>query len=108
MDTNQPTSGFVGIVRLTWVALGPALLAVTTSHIFLEGTGWHTAADYVFFTILATMILGRWLEVLRGVPLISFDEPTTRRDFYCYVAVVLVVGMTIWIFANAFGNRGAA
>jgi hypothetical protein len=108
MDKNQPTSGFVGIGRLIWVALGPAFLALTTSHIFLEGTGWHTPADYVFFTILGTIILGRWLEVLGGVPLISFGEPSTRKDFYRYVAFVLFAGMTIWFFANAFGNGGTA
>jgi hypothetical protein len=108
MDTNQPTSGFVGIGRFIWAALGPAFLALTTSHIIVEGTGWHTPADYVFFAILATMILGRWFEILRGVPLISYDEAATRRDLYRYVTYVLVVGLAIWIFANAFGNRGTA
>jgi hypothetical protein len=108
MDTNQPTSGLVGIGRLIWVALGPAFLALTTSHIVLEGTGWHTPADYVFFAILATIILGRWLEVLRGVPLTSCDEPATRKDLNRYVTCVLVAGLAIWILANAFGNRGTA
>ena len=109
MDKNQPTSRIVGIGRLIWAALGPALLGVTSSHIFLEGTGWHTAGDYVLFTTtLATMILGRWLEVLDGVPLISFGEPSTRKDFYRYVAFVLVVGLSILSFAIAFGNRGTA
>jgi hypothetical protein len=109
MDKNQPTSGIVGIGRLIWVALGPALLAVATSHIFLEGTGWHTAGDYVLFTTtLATMILGRWLEVLEGVPLISSGEPSTRKDFYRYAAFVLVVGLSVLSFAIAFGNRGTA
>ena len=108
MDKNHPTSGFVGFGRVIWVVLGPMIMALTTSHIVLNGTGWHTPADYVFFAILGVMILGRWLEVRGGVPLTSVDEPATRKDFYRYVAFVLVAGLTIWIIANAFGNRGAA
>jgi hypothetical protein len=108
MDMKQPTSGFVGLARLGWAALGPAFLALTTSHIFLEGTGWHTPADYVFFSILAAIILGRGFEVLRGIPLVTFGEPATGKDFYGYAASVLVAGLAIWAFANAFGNGGAA
>jgi hypothetical protein len=108
MDTNQPTPGYAGFGRLFWVVLGPMLLAITTMHIFLNGTGWHTPADYVFFAILATMILGRWLEVLGGVAQTADGEPATRKDFYRYIAFVLIVGVAIWIIANAFGNRGAA
>ena len=107
MDINQPTPGFAGLGRLVWMALGPMFLAVISIHIFLNGTGWHTPADYVFFAILATMILGRWLEVLGGVPLTSVGEPATKKDFYRYVAFVLGAGLAIWILANTFGNRGA-
>jgi hypothetical protein len=84
------------------------IMALTTSHIVENGTGWHTPADYVFFAILGVMILGRWFEVLGGVPLTSVDEPATHKDFYRYVALALVASLTIWFFANAFGNRGAA
>ena len=106
MDNDKSPTGFAALGRLVWMALGPMVLAVTTMHIFLNGTGWHTPADYVFFATLAVMILGRWLEVLGGVPLTSVGEPATRKDFYFYVASVLGAGLTIWIIANAFGNHG--
>jgi hypothetical protein len=106
MEKNQSTSGFAAFGRLVWMALGPIVLAFTTIHIYLNGTGWRTTADYVFFAILGGMILGRWLEVLGGIPLTSVGEPATRKDFYQYVALVLGAGLTIWIVANAFGNHG--
>ena len=106
MDNDKSSSGFAALGRLVWMALGPMVLALTTMHIFLNGTGWHTPADYVFFATLAVMILGRWLEVLGGVPRTSVGEPATLKDFYRYVASVLGAGLTIWIIANAFGNRG--
>lgn len=86
--------------------IGATILALTTMNIYLKGTGWHTTADYVFFATLGVMILGRWLEVLGGIPLSSVGEPTTRKDFYQYVAFVLGAGFAIWIIANAFGNHG--
>lgn len=105
MEKNQ-SAPTLALGRMVWMALGPGLLAVTTMHIYLKGTGWHTPADYVFFATLAMMILGRWLEVLGGVPLTSVSEPATRKDFYQYVAWVLGAGIAIWIIANAFGNHG--
>jgi len=75
-------------------------------YIFLESTGWHTPADYVFFIALAAMILGRWLEVLGGQPLTGVGEPATPKDFYRYIVVVLIAGISLWILVNAFGNQG--
>jgi hypothetical protein len=107
MDKNQSTPQFALFGRLVWMALGPGLLAITAIHIFLNGKGWHTPADYVFFATLAAMVLGRWLEILGGQPLNSDGEPATPKDFYRYVALVLGVGVALWVLANAFGNRGA-
>jgi hypothetical protein len=106
MEKNQSTPLFAALGRLVWMALGPMALALTTMHIYIYGTGWHTTADYVFFATLGVMILGRWLEVLGGIPLTSVGEPATRKDFYQYVSLVLVAGLAIWIVANALGNHG--
>ena len=106
MDKDYSSPGFAQMGRLLWIALGPGILAITAMYIFVEGTGWHTSADYVFFVTLAAMILGRWLEVLGGHPLTGVGEPATPKDFYRYVVVVLGTGVTLWILVNAFGNHG--
>jgi hypothetical protein len=106
MEKNRSTPLSTALGRLIWMVLGPGFLAITTMHIYLYGTGWHTTAHYVFFATLGVMILGRWLEVLGGVPLNSPGEPATRKDFYEYVAFVLGAGLVIWIIANALGNHG--
>jgi hypothetical protein len=106
MKEDQSSPGFAQLGRIVWIALGPGLLAITAMYIFLEGTGWHTPADYIFFAAVAAMILGRWLEVLGGHPLTSVGEPATPKDFHRYVVVVLAAGVTLWILVNAFGNHG--
>ena len=106
METDKHTPGFAGLGRLFWMVIGPGLLAITAMHIYLNGTGWHTVADYVYFAILVLMILGRWLEYLGGVPLNSFGEPSTPRDFRQYIVLLTIAGIAIWVVANAFGNHG--
>jgi hypothetical protein len=106
MNTEPSSPGFAQLGRILWVALCPALLAITTIHIYQNGTGWHTPADYLFFAILTAMILGRWLEVLGGHPLTGTGEPATPEDFRRYVVITLAVGFTIWILVNAIGNHG--
>jgi hypothetical protein len=108
MEKDHDLSRLWSIGRFVWMVLGPMFLALTANHIFLNGTGWHTPADYVFFATLAVMILGRWLEVLQRIPLTSISQPATRKDFYLYAAFVFSAGLTIWIIANAFGNHGRA
>jgi hypothetical protein len=106
MYEDQSSPGFAQFGRLLWIALGPGVLAISAMYIFLEGTGWYTPADYVFFTALAAMILGRWLEVLGGHPLTGVGEPATPQDFHRYIVVALIAGLSLWIVVNALGNQG--
>jgi hypothetical protein len=106
MNDNQSTPQYALFGRLFWMAFGPGLLAIISMHIVLNGTGWFTSADYLFFATLAAMLLGRWLEVLGGQPLTVYGEPATLKDFYRYVMFVVGIGGALWVLANTFGNRG--
>jgi hypothetical protein len=103
---NEAGPGFAIFGRIIWMGLGPMVLAITTVYIVFQGTGWHTPADYVFFATVGAMVFGRWLEVLGGRPLTSEGAPATEKDFYRYVAGLVVLGLSMWMLANAFGNKG--
>ena len=107
MNKNQSSPGFAQFGRIFWMMLGPGILAITAMYI-RQGTGWHTPANYIFLITLAATILGRWLEVLGGHPLTSVGEPASPKDFYRYVIVVLIAGVSLWILVNTFGNQGRA
>jgi hypothetical protein len=108
MDQTSSSPAYAVFGRLLWMMAGPAVLIITTAHIVLEGKGWHTTADYVFFVALAATVLGRWLEMLGGHPQTCDGAPATRKDVYRYTIVALVVGVALWVLANALGNRGAS
>jgi hypothetical protein len=86
--------------------IGPMALMLITIHIFFRGVGWITPADYVYLGVLAGLILARWLEFSGGNPLTSNGEPATWTDFRHYVGGVVVVGVAVWVLANAVGNHG--
>jgi hypothetical protein len=101
MDDDQHSSGFVQLGRIVWIALGPAVLAISAMYIVERGASWNSPATYFYFVTLAAIVLGRWVEVRSGHPLTSTGEPATPKDFYRYVVLVLLIGVTIWGLANA-------
>jgi hypothetical protein len=106
MERTSTSPGYAVLGRLLWMMAGPAVLIITTAYILLQGKGWHTTADYVFFFALAGTVVGRWLEVLGGHPQTCDGEPATRKDAYRYSIVALVAGVALWVLANALGNWG--
>jgi hypothetical protein len=92
--------------RLYWMLVGPIMLTFATLHIVFKGTGWLTPADAFYFIVLAGLIVGRWLEFAGGKPLTGTGEPATWHDFRRYSYGVVVLGIAVWVLANALGNRG--
>lgn len=107
MNKSQSSPRFAQFGRIFWMMLGPGILAVTAVFI-RQGTGWRTPANYIFLITLAATILARWLEVLGGHPLTFVEKPASPKDFYRYVIMALIAGVSLWILANTVGNRGRA
>jgi hypothetical protein len=101
MDNDQHSSGFVQLGRIVWIALGPAVLAISAMYIVESGASWRSPASVFYFATLAVIIFGRWVEARSGHPLDSFGEPATPKDFHRHVVLVLLIGVAIWVLANA-------
>lgn len=102
--TTAPTPGYAGFARIFWMVGGPMLLAMITFKIASQGGGWFTSANLVFFLILGALPLSRWAEFRGGSPQTSEGDPATPAHLRRYVIVILLVGVVIWIAANAMGN----
>ena len=103
---DQPRRARVELARLFWTFFAPLFLILLTCHIVLDGRGWHTPADYVFFLILLGMVFARWLEFREGNAMTATGEPASWSDFSRFAWTVAVGGICLWIIANTFGNRG--
>jgi hypothetical protein len=102
---NQEITSLLGILgRVIWIMLGPLLLVLMTFLIIETGNGWLTAADFAFLSILAGMMLGRWLEFHAGNPQTAEGEPATARDLRRYLIGTTIIGLGVWAIANVIGN----
>lgn len=89
------------IGRLVWMMAGPALLLLCTVQILNSRAGsWIKVSDALFFLVLVSMFLGRWVEHRGGSPRNGLGEPATAGDLRRYVITTAFVGIAIWVAAN--------
>ena len=98
------TADFTAFCRIFWIMLGPMLLALLTLGVVSHGNGWFTGVDIAFFTVLAGIILARWVEFRGGNPLTSTGEPAEPRHLRRFAMLAAGAGVAIWIVANLIGN----
>ncbi|MFO0840142.1 MAG: hypothetical protein U1D55_16665 [Phycisphaerae bacterium] len=91
--------------RVTWVALGPMLLLLTTVGIIRYGGGWLTFVDAFFVLLVGLMVLGRWIEMRSGSATTAEGDPANWSHFRQYVAWLLPIAGGVWIAANVLGNH---
>jgi len=96
---NESQLPIVG--RLVWMLAGPALLLLCTVQIVSSRVeSWIKVSDALFFLVLLSMLLGRWVEHRGGNPLNSLGEPATAGDLRRYLISTAVIGIAIWVAAN--------
>jgi hypothetical protein len=104
----QTTPFTVALARLVWMLLGPAALFLLTFNIASKGGGWVTAADVVYFAILALVLAARWWEYHSGQGQTATGEPLTAAGLRTSLVVTLAVGLGVWLVANVIGNHWLA
>jgi hypothetical protein len=105
MVAVRSDSQLILLGRVFWMMAGPAMLLLCTILILSPpGTGWHTAADIVYWIALAGMIGGRWLEYQGGNPRTGTGEPATPAHLWRYMLAVALIGPAVWVVANVVSN----
>jgi hypothetical protein len=94
------------IGRLFWMMAGPfCLLLCAVLILNRPGSGWLTGVDVLYWLAVAGMILGRFSEYWGGDPRNAMGEPATTAELRRYVALVAIVGPTLWVAANIVSNH---
>lgn len=106
MTPTQPTTSLLAVLlRVSWMMLGPLALVLLGFAIVTLGNGWLTAADFAFLAVLGGVILARWLEFRSGHAQTATGEPATLADLRRFVVAASLVGLGVWVLANALGNH---
>lgn len=107
MQTNPSSphsSELVGVARIFWIMIGPAVLVLLGMGIVTRGNGWFTPQDIAFLAVLGVVVAARWYEFHGGSPQTSTGEPATPAHLRRFVLCALTAGLGAWIVANLIGN----
>ena len=63
--------------RLSWMMVGPFVLAICALSIAQRRDGWLSPPDLIYFIVLGGMLIGRWSEFRFGSPLTAAGEPAS-------------------------------
>jgi hypothetical protein len=105
MATQAMTSVPAFFGRLSWMIVGPFVLAIVAITISQRRDGWFGALDLVYFIVLGGMLLGRWLEFQSGRPLTATGEPASLADLRLYALGLAALGFGAWVVANLIGTQ---
>ena len=104
-DVGEVSSATVLLGRLTWMMVGPVLLAYLTYSIITSGSGWLTPLDFAYAAIALLMLGGRWIEQRSGAAMTVMGNRSTNEHFARYVRILLPTAIGAWIAANVVGNH---
>lgn len=84
MENARSDSASALLGRIFAIMLGPTLLLLTAIRMFQARGGWDTLA-LMYFSILAGIVFGRWLDTRGGT------------SFYRFAAIAIGAGIGLWI-----------
>jgi hypothetical protein len=98
----DPKVPFIGaIARLYWLLLGNAALSLIAIGIAQRGPAHTWITDAVFWTVVASLVLVRYLDIARFGGTTASGEPASAADWYRYAWRLLLVALAVWIVAHA-------
>lgn len=86
------------IVRIMWLALGNAFIAILAGMIIQKGV--FSVFDILFWINVGLLVLIRFYDITRLKGLTAECKPATLRDWGRYSALLLLISTAIWIFAH--------
>ena len=100
---------FLGAVaRLYWMLLGNAVLALIAFRIAQPGPGRTWISDVAFWTVAASLVLVRYLDIVRLDGTTASGEPASLRDWRGYSWRLLLIVLAVWIVSHALGRLTTA
>ena len=98
VSTPEPTGCLGVIVRLSWLAVGPALLFALTFKI--GDTARFSALDVLFWAVAAGMVVVRHFDIARLGGQTANCEPAGMRDWRRYAIAVPLAAAALWALAH--------
>jgi hypothetical protein len=88
------------LLRLYWMILGNALLALALISIFRNTEGFLSVADIVFVCAVAALLAARWVDIVKLNGLTASGDPATPGHLKRYIVVLVVASAVLWGLAH--------
>jgi hypothetical protein len=87
--------------RLYWMLGGNAALSLLAIGIARQGPERTWVTDAVFWTVAASLVLVRYLDIVLLGGATASGEPASLCDWHRYSWRLLLVALAVWIIAHA-------
>jgi len=97
---NQPTEKYdspLGLLtRLYWMVVGNITLFMLTIFILLNNGKQLNAADAIFWTTVALLVLTRYIDIKLLGGLTVTNQPASMADWRKYTTFLLIGSTAVW------------
>lgn len=103
LDHAHSSPPFLGaLARLYWMMLGNAALSLITIGIALRGPERAWLADVAFWTVVASLVLVRYLDIAWLGGTTASGGPASLGAWRRYSWQLLLLALALWIAATHF------
>jgi hypothetical protein len=88
------------LARIWWMLFGNAVLALSLIFILRHEGGFFHSADGVFWVVVATLILVRYLDVKFWAGQTATGRYASMTDWLRYVVLLLACSVVLWGIAH--------
>lgn len=101
---ERPRTGGIGILlRVFWMLIGPAAMALAGLHILFYSPARFALADAVFLGVAAALPPARRLDIVRYGGTTAEGQPATLQAWRRYAITVVGVAVAAYIAAHGVG-----
>ena len=105
-NISQPgTTALARLVRLTWKLLGNFLLLIILVLIIIASPGVRNVLDVVFWSVVAGLILLRYIDIKVFWEQSADNKPATLKDWGSYSMGIILLSGFFWVVARAIVMR---
>jgi len=103
-QNGQPIEKYDSIfslfIRVFWMLFGNVILFFTTISIFQHKREIFHTADIIFWGIVATLVLARYLDIKFWPDTTPKGTPVTMAHWRKYAVVLLICSTSLWVIAH--------
>jgi len=99
---RQSTLPGIG-ARLWWMFFGNLVLAFCIIFIVQNGGGFLQTADWVFWIVLVSLVLIRYVDIRFLGGFTGTGEPACITHWIRYAALLTALSIALWVLAQAAG-----